>query len=147
MRHLQRSVLLTFPVAGVYDLVGDIDRYAEFLPWCIRSEVLTRTDSEVVACLGVNIRGWRETLVTRNRLIANRAIVLELVEGPFRHFEGRWNFTPLGDDGCRVYLDLSFELASRLMGAFAAPYIDRIADKLVDAFATRARQTLGGLDK
>ena len=84
-----------------------------------------------------------ETLVTRNRLTPTTAIDMEMIEGPFRRFEGRWLFTPLGDAGCRVDLGVSFELGNRLVGAFAAPFLHRIADRVVDAFAARARDVLG----
>ena len=142
MPSIKRSALLAFPAGEVFVLVNDVEHYAEFLPWCSRTEVLTRTETEVVARIDVSVRGRRETLVTRNRLTSGKEIALEMVEGPFRRFEGRWLFTPLGNVGCRVDLELSFELSSRLVGAFAAPFINRIADRVVDAFASRAREVL-----
>ena len=143
MPSIARSALLAFPVADVYTLVDDIEHYAQFLPWCSRAEVLTRTGTEVVAQIDVTVRGRQETLVTCNRLTPGTAIALEMVEGPFRRFEGRWLFTPLGDAGCRVDLEVSFELANRLVGVFATPFLNRIADRVVDAFAARARDVLG----
>ena len=142
MPSIKRSALLAFPAGEVFVLVNDVEHYAEFLPWCSRTEVLTRTETEVVARIDVSVRGRRETLVTRNRLTSGKEIALEMVEGPFRRFEGRWLFTPLGNVGCRVDLELSFELSSRLVGAFAAPFINRIADRVVDAFASRAGEVL-----
>ena len=143
MARVTRSVLLAFPTPDVYRLVEDVERYAEFLPWCVRSDVLDSSEAEVLARLDVDIRGRRETLVTRNRLEPERAIHLELVRGPFRRFDGGWRFTPLGKGGCRVEVELAFELASRLLSTFVAPFIDRAADRVVDAFAARAREILG----
>lgn len=143
MPSIKRSVLLAHPVGDVFALVNRVEDYPEFLPGCTRAEILSRTESEVVARLVVTVRGLRETLVTRNRLTPDRAIALEMIEGPFRRFEGHWRFTELGESGCRVDLDLSFELSNRLVGAFAAPFLNRIADRVVDAFAARAREVLG----
>lgn len=143
MPHIERSALIAFPAADVYALVNDVKRYDEFLPWCSHAEVLSESETEVVARIDITVRGRRETLVTRNRLTPTSAIALEMVEGPFRRFEGRWRFTPVGDAGCRVDLVVSFELANRLVGAFAAPFLNRIADRIVDAFAARAREVLG----
>lgn len=143
MPSIERSALIAFPAADVYALVNDVERYAEFLPWCIHVEVLSRTETEVVARIDIAVRGRRETLVTRNRLTPTSAIALEMVEGPFRRFDGRWLITPLGEAGCRVDLALSFELANRLVGAFAASLLNRFADRVVDAFAARAREVLG----
>ena len=142
MPHIERSALIAFPAADVYALVNDVEQYADFLPWCSRAGVLSRSEAEVVARIDIAVRGRRETLVTRNRLTPTSSIALEMVEGPFRHFEGRWSFTSLGDAGCRVDLALSFELSNRLVGAFAAPFLNRIADRVVDAFAARAREVL-----
>lgn len=143
MPHIERSALIAFPAAAVYDLVNDVERYPKFLPWCSHAEVLSRSEDEIVARIVIAVRGRRETLLTRNTLTPTSAIALQMVEGPFRRFEGSWLFTPLGDAGCRVDLEISFELANRLVGAFAAPFLHRIADRVVDAFVARSRDVLG----
>ena len=143
MPSIERSALIAVPAADVYALVNDVEQYPAFLPWCAHAEILSKSETEVVARIDIAVRGRRETLVTRNRLTPSSAIALEMVEGPFRHFEGRWRFTPLGDAGCRVNLEVSFELANRLVGAFAAPFLHRIADRIVDAFAARVRAVSG----
>ncbi len=143
MPSIERSALIAAPAADVYALVNDIEQYPAFLPWCADAEIVSKSETEVVARIDIAVRGRRETLVTRNRLTPTCAVALEMVEGPFRRFEGRWQLTPLGEAGCRVDLQVSFELANRLVGAFAAPFLHRIADRVVDAFAARARQILG----
>ena len=143
MPSIERSALIAVPAADVYALVNDVEQYPAFLPWCAHAEILSKSETEVVARIEIAVRGRRETLVTRNRLTPSSAIALEMVEGPFRHFEGRWQFTPLGDAGCRVNLEVSFELANRLVGAFTAPFLHRIADRIVDAFAARVRAVSG----
>ena len=143
MPSIERSALVAVPAEDVYALVNDVEAYPAFLPWCAHAEVLSRSDTEVVARVDIAVRGRRETLVTRNRLTPTSAIALEMVEGPFRRFQGRWRFSPVGDAGCRVNLEVSFVLASRLVGAFAAPFLNRIADRIVDAFAARVRELSG----
>ena len=98
---------------------------------------------EIVAALALSGRGLRESLVTRNRLESGPRIALTLVEGPFRHFEGLWTFTPVGH-GCRIHLELAFDLKSGLLDLLGAPLLNRVADGLVDAFSRRAGQQFGG---
>lgn len=143
MPSIERSALIAVPAADVYALVNDVEQYPAFLPWCSHTEILSKSATEVVARVDIAIRGRRETLVTRNRLTPTSAIALEMVKGPFRRFQGRWRFTPVGDTGCRVDLEISFELANRLVGTFAAPFLNRIADRIVDAFAARVREVSG----
>ena len=143
MPSIERSALIAAPATDVYALVNDVEQYPAFLPWCSHAEILSKSETEVVARIDIAVRGRRETLVTRNRLAPTSAIALEMVEGPFRRFEGCWRFAPLGDAGCRVDLEISFELANRLVGTFAAPFLNRIADRIVDAFATRVSEVSG----
>ena len=143
MPSIERSALIAVSAAEVYALVNDVERYPAFLPWCEHAGILSKSETEVVARIDISVRGRRETLVTRNRLTPSSAIALEMVEGPFRRFQGRWRFTPVGDAGCRVDLEVSFELANRLVGAFAAPFLNHIADRIVDAFAARIREVAG----
>ena len=145
MRRVRRSALLPHPAPQVFALVDDVDSYAEFLPWCVASEVLDRGEGEVTGRIEIDAHGHREVLVTRNELVGEREIRLTLMEGPFNAFDGCWLFTPLGKEGssgCKVELDIAFEFSSRLMSLAAGPFIDRIADRIVDAFAQRAATAL-----
>ena len=143
VRRLARSALLPYAAEHVFALVNDIERYPEYLKWCRSAEILEAKDDEIVASLALSGRGMRETLVTRNRFEPGRRIALTLVEGPFRHFEGIWTFTPVGP-GCRIHLTLEFELKSGFLALLGAPLLNRVADALVDAFSRRARDVLAG---
>lgn len=81
-----------------------------------------------------------ERLVTVNRGTRGESIDMQLIEGPLRDFRGGWTFHAIGDVGCRVSLDVSFEFKSRLMKIAATPLLDRVADRLVDAFVARAEK-------
>ena len=142
MRRLERTALLPYPAEAVCGLVNDVERYPEYLKWCRKAEILERDDDGIVAALALSGRGLRESLVTRNRVEPGRRIVMTLVEGPFRRFEGIWTFAPIGN-GCRIHLTLEFELKSGLLAVLGAPFLNRVADALVDAFSRRARAVLG----
>ena len=142
MRRLARSALLPYAPEAMFALVNDIERYPEYLKWCRSVEILETRENEVVAALTLAGRGLRESLVTRNCAEPDHRIVLTLVEGPFRHFEGIWTFTSVGT-GCRIDLTLEFELKSGLLSVLGAPFLNRAADALVDAFSRRARDVLG----
>lgn len=142
MPSASHSVLLPYAVKEVFALVEDVERYAEFLPWCERSEILERGCAVVVASLQVTVAGRMEEVVTRNLSHKRERIELNLVSGPFRSFEGSWRFVDLGE-GCRVSLDLSFELSNRLLSVLAGRLKDVAIERVIDAFADRARKVLG----
>lgn len=142
MPRLERTALVPFAPEAVCALVNDVERYPEFLRWCIAAEALTRDGDEVTASLTLKGLGRTESLITRNRVEDGRRIVLTLVEGPFRRLQGTWTFTPVGH-GCRINLSLEFELEGGLLRLLGAPLTRRAADALVDAFSERAHAMLG----
>ena len=128
----------------MYELVRDVSRYPEFLPWCPSShvEVPPHEDGGRVlqARIDMAYLGVRSSFTTRNVHQFPESISLELVDGPFRSLQGHWRFRALGDEGCKVTLELEYRFAAGLLARMVAPVFERVAGSLVDAFAARARQ-------
>jgi ribosome-associated toxin RatA of RatAB toxin-antitoxin module len=141
---VKRSALLPYAASALFEIVNDVRRYPEFLPWCKHAEVLEETDRQLTATLSLSGRGINETFTTLNTLIPDERISLELVSGPFRSLSGHWQFTPLGETGCRVELNLTFQFGG-VAQVFGGPFtriFTRAADQLVNAFCTRAQALL-----
>lgn len=140
---INKSALVSYSAEQMFALVDDIAAYAEFLPWCSESTVLSRTESEVTASLGVSHSGLNKSFTTRNVNQPYEQITMQLVEGPFSRLEGVWRFQQLGVDGCKVILDLDFEFKSKLVGMTFGPIFGQMAGTMVDAFTQRAVQIYG----
>ena len=138
MRKVNKSALVPYSAADMYALVNDVERYPEFLPWCKGAKILSQTDSEMRASLELARGGFHKTFTTQNRLQAGRAITITLVDGPFRHLEGRWQFTDLDQEGSKVALDMEFEFKNSMLDLMAGPVFHEICNSLVDAFIRRA---------
>ena len=145
MTILRRSALLPYAAADVYQIINDVTRYPEFLPWCKSAVVLADEPTAMVARLTVEAKGFRESFTTNNALEPGRAIRLKLVDGPFSHFSGEWRLSRLGGGGCRVELDLDFAFkgARRLLSQVVAKSIGTVANAVMDAFCHRAHERLG----
>jgi ribosome-associated toxin RatA of RatAB toxin-antitoxin module len=143
MPTIHKSALVPYSAAQMFVLVNDIDTYAEFLPWCRSSTVLSRGEDEVRATIEIAHGSLRKSFTTRNRLQMNKMIEMRLEEGPFRHLEGFWRFDVLGEQACKVSLDLDFEFSNKLVGLAMGPVFSQIANSLVDAFSKRAVQVYG----
>jgi ribosome-associated toxin RatA of RatAB toxin-antitoxin module len=144
MRQFTRSALVAAPPARLFALINDVERYPEFVPWCVGSTVLSRSPTEVVASLEVKRSLLRTRFTTRNTLEDGRSVRMELVEGPFRTLEGRWTVTPIDAAGgaplgCRVQLELRFEFANALSATLLEPVFEQTVGSLVEAFVARAR--------
>jgi ribosome-associated toxin RatA of RatAB toxin-antitoxin module len=127
----------------MYELVGDVDRYAEFLPWCNRSAVLSRDGNTVEASLELHKGSVSKSFTTRNTHHPDQAIDLSLIGGPFRTLEGGWRFESLGDEGCKVSLALDFAFESRMVDMLFGSFFEEACNSLVDAFTRRAAEIYG----
>lgn len=144
MRQVRRSALVAVSRERMFEIIDDVEHYPDFVPWCTRSEVLSRTAEEVVATLHIRKGLLRTHFTTRNTLTPPAQVQLALVEGSFRRFGGQWLLEPIAAAdgqplGCRVTLELSFELAGALAGALFESVFEHAAGALMDAFVVRAR--------
>lgn len=133
-------MLMPYTAEQMYEVVNDVESYAEFLPGCESSEVLSESDTEMMARLTIAKGGMRKAFTTRSTLTPPETIRLELVEGPFSTFSGMWQFTPLGDEGCRISMDMEFSFDSRVLNITLGRVFTSITERLIDAFCERADQ-------
>lgn len=143
MNLISRSALVPYTPDEMFALVNDIESYPRFLPWCRRAEVRPRGDNELHATIELAKGGVHKAFSTRNRYQPGKIIEMHLLEGPFKHLDGFWRFDPLGEEGCKVSLDMQFEFASRMLSAVVGPVFSQIANSLVDAFQKRAVEVYG----
>ena len=139
---LSRSVLVPYPVESMFDLIEQAEAYPQFLPWCTAATVLERSDEWVAARIEFCYMQVRFGFQTRNSKLRPEWLAVRLVEGPFRHFRGDWRLARLGDIGCRITFDVSYEISEGLLDRLARPAVDLVARSMVDAFVRRADATL-----
>ena len=139
MREVKRSALVGKPPSVLFALINDIESYPQFLPWCTHSRVQSRSDSEIIATVGVKRGPLQGEFTTRNVLEPDRRILMHLVSGPFRTLEGEWLLTPIGADGCRADLTMKFAFRNPLTAVLFEQKFAETATSLVDAFVARAR--------
>lgn len=138
MPDIQRVQLVPYTTAQMYDLVNDIRQYPQFVPWCTNTEVLSENDDEIQATLHFEGAGFQKSFTTHNRLQKNKMIEIRLINGPFKHLEGFWRFDQNGDSGCKVVLNLEFEISGGLLNFAFGPMFHQVANTLVESFCQRA---------
>ena len=144
MANIAKSALVQHSAADMFALVDDVSSYADFLPWCGAASVESRSDDEVQASILISHSGINKSFTTRNRLQKYKMIEMQLVNGPFKHLHGYWQFKKLGENGCKITLDLEYEFSNKLVGLAIGPVFGQIASSLVEAFCKRADELHGG---
>ncbi len=126
----------------LYDLVADVGKYPQFLPWCVGARVRSHTDTELVADLTIGFGPFRESFTSRVILERPTRIRVSYENGPFRYLNNEWKFAS-DPKGCRVNFFVDFEFKSRLLQAAIGVVFNEAVRRMVNAFLKRARDVYG----
>jgi len=140
---VNKSALVKYSAQSMYELVDDIESYPEFLPWCSGSAVLVRNHDFVEATVNVSRSGFKSSFTTRNQLNSPINIKMVLIDGPFSHLEGDWDFTALREDASKISLNLDFEVSSTIASMAFGGIFNQICNTMVSSFTARAKQIYG----
>ncbi len=135
--------LLPYTDRQLFDLVADVARYPEFLPWCLGARIRERSSTVIVADLLIGFRMVRERFTSRVVLAGPRRIDVSYTEGPFRYLNNHWEFVPQPGGGCLIDFYVDFEFRSRVLQKIIGMLFNEAVKRMVGAFETRARQLYG----
>ena len=133
---------LPYSAEQLFDLVADIERYPEFLPWCVGARILRRDGDVLKADVIVGFKMLRETFTSKVTLNRASDIQVEYQKGPFKHLDNKWNFVAM-DGGCEIDFFIDFEFRSRLLRNIMGPLFGEAVRRMVDAFEKRAKAVYG----
>ena len=127
----------------LFDLVADVRRYPEFLPWVAAVRVRSDSATDMVADLVVGFRALKETFTSKVHKSRPHAIEIDYIEGPLKYLHNSWKFRPDGKDGTIVDFCVDFAFKSRLFEALAGQMFDRALRRMIGAFEDRAHALYG----
>lgn len=131
---------LPYTPEQLFDLVADVERYPEFLPWCIESKIVGREGNVFYADLIIGYKLFREKFGSKVSLDRPNHVHVQYLRGPMKHLSNHWRFIPMPDGGCMIdfYVDFEFKnpVFQKLMGVF----FNEIVRRMVSAFETRATE-------
>ena len=140
--HSEKRILPYAP-GQMFDLVIDVDRYPEFLPWCIAARVTRREPGLLVADMVIGFKMVRERFTSHVDYDAHALTVdTTYVNGPFKQMVSRWRFLP-HPEGCLIDFFVDFEFKSRLLQGLATGFFGEVVRRMVGAFESRARKLYG----
>jgi len=140
---------LPYSAQQMFDLVADVARYPEFLPWCMAARIKEQRDDMLLADLMIGFKMVREKFTSKVWLNRDeRRIDVEYINGPFRQLKNHWTFVdapPNGPmaGGCRVEFFLEFEFSSIMLQKLIGVLFHEAVRRMVAAFETRAKQLYG----
>jgi coenzyme Q-binding protein COQ10 len=140
--HAERK-LLPYTQDQLYRLVADVERYPEFLPWCLAVRIRRRDGTVMVADMIIGFKMVRERFTSRVVLDeAGRRIDVQYTDGPFQYLNNHWVFLP-HEDGCIIDFYVDFEFRSKMLQKIMGVLFNEAVRRMVNAFETRATQLYG----
>ena len=123
----------------MFDLVADVEKYPQFMPWCGGASIQARDEHGMQASITISFAGIRQSFTTRNEHDYPRQITFNLVDGPFSELTGKWEFIELSPDACKVVYTMQYAFSSRGLERVVGPVFNRIASSFIDSFTQRAQ--------
>ncbi len=143
MPGIRETRRLPYSAEQMFDLVADVGRYREFLPWVIATRVRSDSETEMVADMVVGFKSLRESFTSRVHKERARLIDVHYMDGPLKDLDNTWAFRALDDGGCEIDFSVDFTFKNRMFEAIAGQYFDRAFRRMVEAFEQRAAALYG----
>ena len=134
---------LPYTPEQMFDLVADVGRYNEFLPWVAAVRIKSNGETEMVADLVVGFRALKERFTSHVAKTRPRHIHVDYLDGPLKYLRNDWTFEPDGEGGTILGFNVDFEFKSRIFEALAGQMFGMAFKKMVGAFETRAAKLYG----
>ncbi|MCH7865634.1 MAG: type II toxin-antitoxin system RatA family toxin [Proteobacteria bacterium] len=141
--HAEKRVLPHTP-EQMFDLVADIEKYPEFLPWCVATRIRERKDNLVTADMVIGFKVFRERFTTTVTCHRPGRIDVAYSDGPFKYLNNHWIFEAHGDGGCLIDFYVDFEFKSRIFQAAIGAVFNEAVRRMISAFEKRADKIYGG---
>ena len=133
---------LPYTPEQLFDLVADVARYDEFLPWVVAVRVRSVSEKETVADLVVGFNAFKERFTSRVVKDPPERICVDYVEGPLKYLHNEWKFEP-ASNGTNVHFSVDFAFKSRIFETLAGSMFDRALRRMTTAFEQRAAALYG----
>ena len=139
--HAERQIVAYRP-DQLFDLVADVGKYPQFLPWCVAARVRSRAGDALIADLTIGFGPFRETFTSHVTLDRPNRVKVRYEKGPFRYLNNTWEFLD-HPGGCEVDFFVDFEFRSRILQAAIGVVFNEAVRRMVGAFNKRAREIYG----
>lgn len=140
--HAEQRVV-PFAPEQLFDLIADIQRYPEFLPWCVGARIRKRDGNRIVADLVIGYKLIRERFTSTVTLSPEQnRIDVEYTDGPFKYLNNHWVFEP-HPEGCMIDFYVDFEFRSKMLQKIIEVFFNEAVRRMVGAFEARAHELYG----
>ena len=137
MKHEEKRIIKHTP-QNLYNLVSDVKKYPEFLPWCLGARVKNLLQNEFDADLIIGFKIYKEVYSSQILLDPNNyKIIVNYKDGPFEYLYNYWIFKEK-NAGCEIEFMVEFKFKSIFLQTVMESLFSEAVKKMVKAFENRA---------
>ncbi len=140
---IRKSKVVPYTAKQMFDLVNDVEKYPEYLPWCKNVRILRQTAEEMDVSVGVLMGPVNKEFTTRNQMVDGEVIYMSLVNGPFKKLRGEWKFVAINEHESKIEFELDFTLSIGLLSNMLNPIFENMYGSMIKAFSDRAKVVYG----
>lgn len=137
------SRIVPYSAEQLFDLVIDIEKYPEFLPWCTGARINTRSKTDLTADVLIGYKMFREQFSSRVHFVRPKEIEVEYMKGPMRHLHNKWVFKSLKENQCQIDFSVDFSLKTKLLEGLVDQFFNKALARMLNAFEMRAIELYG----
>jgi ribosome-associated toxin RatA of RatAB toxin-antitoxin module len=143
MAEIEKSVLVEYSAGQMFALVDNVEEYPKFLPWCSGTVVDPQDEITTHATIKIDYHHIQHSFTTKNKrsqpgTITPGLIEMSLLDGPFEHLDGYWQFIPLAENACKIKFRLHYTFSHKILEKLVGPVFHMIAYRVVDSCVVRA---------
>jgi len=130
---IKKEAIILKDVETVFNIVNRVELYKNFVPYCVKSEIILEENNFMEAKLEFNLKGLITSFTTRNEICENEYINMKLIDGPFKYLDGKWEFKSI-DKKTIIYLIINYEADSKIIEYTVGKSLEKITNYLLKAF-------------
>ncbi len=134
--------LMLYSQQQLFDMISDVAKYPEFLPWCMDARLYNIKENQFDADLIIGFKAFKERFTSRVTLHSPTALEVNYIKGPMKRLYNHWKFEAV-EGGTLVDFEVDFEFKSKLLGKLIGPVFEEATHRMIGAFETRAKELYG----
>ena len=143
MKSSKQEIIINYSANDLYEIVLDIEKYPEFIPWCSNVEIKSKTKNNIIADLLVNYKFFKKTFTSDVRFDSNNLIINVIyIKGPLKNLQNQWKFEKIDKNNTKVHFKIQFEFKNIIYQKISELFFDLIENKMIFSFKKRADEIL-----
>ena len=144
MKSSKQEIIINHRAKDLYKIVLDIEKYSEYIPWCKKIIIKTRSKNEMLADMIVGYRYFLPQTFTSHVMFDSNKLLINTnyIKGPLKDLSTEWLFKKLEIKKTKLIFNVKFEFQRLLHQKLAELFFGLIENKMIDSFKKRADEIL-----